>query len=78
MLEEKGMLVAIIDTNIFVSGLLKGVTTRPIINAFKDGQFKLLISNEIEEELLEVLSRPKFNDYIDKKSYRRISMFNQT
>ena len=67
------MLAAIIDTNIFVSGLLKGVTTRPIINAFKDDQFKLLISNEIEEELFEVLSRPKFNDYIDKKTIAELA-----
>lgn len=54
----------IIDTNIFISGLLGGKTTRPIIKAFINKKFHLIISRDIKEELVRVLAIPKISKRI--------------
>ncbi|MCK4244794.1 MAG: putative toxin-antitoxin system toxin component, PIN family [Candidatus Omnitrophica bacterium] len=52
----------ILDTNIFVSGLLvRESIPGHILHAFLQERFLLLISLEIMAEILEVLSRPRFN-----------------
>ena len=52
----------VLDTNIFVSGLLvmESIPSN-ILRAFLKEKFILLISLEIMAEILEVLSRPRFN-----------------
>ena len=55
----------VVDTNVFVSGLLKGVTTRPVILAFRRGLFQLVMSDPLLDELFEVLSREKFRPFFD-------------
>jgi putative PIN family toxin of toxin-antitoxin system len=52
----------VLDTNVFVSGLLvkESIPSR-ILYAFKEEKFILIISLEIISEILEVLIRPRFN-----------------
>jgi len=54
------MLRAVIDTNVFLSALLRGRGTRPILDALIARRFKLIISSLLLEELVEVLSRPEW------------------
>jgi putative PIN family toxin of toxin-antitoxin system len=58
------MLKAVVDTNVFVSGLLKSPKSRRVIQAIRDGQFSLIISPEIFQEIIEVITRPKFHNVI--------------
>ena len=52
----------VLDTNVFVSGLLvrESVPGR-ILRAFLEERFLLVVSLEIMVEILEVLNRPRFN-----------------
>lgn len=58
------MLRAVIDTNVFVSGLLKSPTNRQVINALQSSKFTLIISSDILDELIGVIVRPKFHNVI--------------
>jgi putative PIN family toxin of toxin-antitoxin system len=49
----------VIDTNVIISAYLGGAL-EPILQAFKGGKFKLIISKVILDEYLDVLMRPKF------------------
>jgi len=42
--EEPSMPKAVIDTNLFVRGLLKGPVTVPLLQAWKEHRFKLVTS----------------------------------
>lgn len=53
----------VIDTNLFIRGLLGGKVTTPLIQAWKARQFQLVTSERLIAELLEVASRPKFSRY---------------
>lgn len=57
---------AVVDTNLFVRGLLKGPVTLPLIEAWKAERFKLVTSEELLAELFEVLARPRFRRYFTK------------
>lgn len=54
------MIITVLDTNVFVSGIIstKGNSAR-IIDAWKDGRFLLAISNPIKNEILKVLRYPR-------------------
>ena len=56
-----------IDTNIIVSGLLfdNSVPAQALIHA--SGQGKLLISEELAIELIDVLYRSRFNSYVSRE-----------
>ena len=56
----------VVDTNVFVSGLLKGRTTRPVILAFRRNLFRLVTSDPLRDELFDVLSREKFRPFFDR------------
>lgn len=51
---------AVVDTNVFVSGVInpRGAPGR-ILTAFRAGRFELITSSAINEEILEVLNRPR-------------------
>src|ERR1700730_8754294 len=55
----------VVDTNIFISGLIvPSSIPGQVISAWKNNLFTLLISKEIVSEIREVLTRPKIrNDY---------------
>jgi len=52
----------VVDTNVFVRALLGSPINRKIIFSLRDNKFRLLISDELFDELLDVVTRPKFRD----------------
>ena len=50
----------VLDTNIFISAVLGG-RLGVIIDEWKEGKFKLIITDAIAREYLDVINRPKFN-----------------
>jgi len=70
--EQPSMLRVVIDTNLFVRGLLKGPVTIPLMQAWKEQRFKLVTSEKLIAELFEVLARPKFNRYFIKDDVREL------
>jgi putative PIN family toxin of toxin-antitoxin system len=59
-------LKVVIDTNLFVRGLLKGKITLPLIEAWVNDAFVLVTAEELIEELAEVVTRPRLRAYIPK------------
>ncbi len=51
---------AVLDTNIFISAVLGG-RLGIIIDEWKAGKFKLIVTDAIAREYLDVINRPKFN-----------------
>ena len=70
--EQPSMPRAVIDTNLFVRGLLKGPVTVPLMQAWKEHRFKLVTSEKLMVELFEVLARPKFNEYFTEDDVREL------
>ena len=60
------MLSAVVDTNVFVSGLLKGKVTRAIVNALIDNKFRLIISVDLFNELIITANKPRLAPFIDE------------
>ena len=52
------MLRAVVDTNVFVTALLRGATARRVYDAFLHGTFTLVFSRNTLAELIDVLTRP--------------------
>ncbi len=63
---------AVVDTNLFVRGLLKGPVTLPLIQAWKAKRFQLVTSESMLAELFEVLARPKFARYFTQDDAREL------
>ena len=53
-------MIATVDTNVLISGILFGGTPGQIVTAASEGLFTLALSPPIIEELEQVLLRPKF------------------
>ncbi|MEW5691839.1 MAG: putative toxin-antitoxin system toxin component, PIN family [Candidatus Hydrogenedentota bacterium] len=70
------MVKAVVDTNIFISGLLnkKGIP-RKIFLAFKDGKFELVISPQIFTEILKTLNKPELIPLILLDDCKEILIF---
>ncbi len=51
-------MLAVIDTNVFVTALLRGTAPRRVYEAFLRGQLTPVFSPDTLAELLEVLTRP--------------------
>lgn len=60
----------VLDTNVLVSSALPGSRLRPLIDAWQRGRCRLLISPEIFDEYLRVLTYPKFQ--LSSDDIRRI------
>ncbi|OHD67835.1 MAG: putative toxin-antitoxin system toxin component, PIN family [Spirochaetes bacterium RBG_16_49_21] len=54
------MLKVVLDSNIFISGIIFGGKPRKIINLIIEGKIRLYISSDILLEIKEVLERDKF------------------
>lgn len=68
------MLKVVVDTNVFVSGLrIPGSKPAKLIDLWREGKFNLVVSYEIVEEYLSVLSRPRLK--IALKDVREISQY---
>ncbi len=68
-------MLAVIDTNIFISGLLGSGACRKVFLSFKEQQFTLDISEILFEELKFVTERSKFHSLIDSKERKEIIFF---
>ncbi|MBX9878394.1 MAG: putative toxin-antitoxin system toxin component, PIN family [Candidatus Obscuribacterales bacterium] len=59
------MLRVVIDTNVWISGLIKSGPPAKIVSLFAAGVFRVCCSKETMDELAVVLKRPKLADRID-------------
>lgn len=66
------MLKAVIDTNVFISGLVKNPSCRKIIKILEKWEFILVISPDILAEIIDVISRPKFHNIIKREVAARL------
>ena len=55
----------VIDTNIWIRILLKGRITLPILEAFNENKFQLVMSQILLDEFNEVWNRPRLKKHID-------------
>jgi putative toxin-antitoxin system toxin component, PIN family len=55
------LIKVVLDTNIFISGIMFGGNPRKIIELIIEGKIQLCISSEILLEIKEVLERDKFS-----------------
>ncbi len=55
----------VIDTNIWIRILLKGRVTLPVLEAFNEDKFQLVMSQPLMEELHLVWNRPRLRERID-------------
>ena len=62
------MLKAVVDTSVFVSGLVKSPACRRIIKALEKSSFILVTSPAILDELIGVIGRPKFHNIINRET----------
>ena len=62
----------VVDTNVFVRGLLRSAVVVPLINAWKANRFRLLTSEELLQELVEVLARPKLRKYFQEEQVKEL------
>ena len=72
MFAKSSMIKVIVDTNIFISGLLCGGFPQKLLDAWEDGEFQLITSDKIIEELISVLDEPRFDDTIDEDDSARL------
>ena len=63
---------AVIDTNIFISALLGSSNAGRIIDKFTGGKFDLIISKDILDELIEVISRKKFSNIFRPEDVKKL------
>ena len=55
------MIGIVLDTNVYISGILFGGNSKNILNKIIEGKITLYISEEIFSEIKDVLSRKKFD-----------------
>jgi len=58
--KRKGLIHAVVDTNVFVSSTLYEGSTSKLLSYWQRRRFVYLISKQILEEYIKVLSYPKF------------------
>lgn len=66
------MFRVVIDTNIWIRILLKGRVTLPILEAFNEDKFQLVMSQTLMEELHLVWNRPRLRERIDQSQAVRL------
>jgi hypothetical protein len=65
-------LKVIIDTNLLISSLLGGLKTKLLYQCLKKKLFKIVFSDELMAEFLEVISRPELSKYIKEKEIEEL------
>ena|SRR3989338_1911819 len=66
---------AVIDTNVFVSGLLGSGACRKLYLSLKEGTFIIMTSEILLEELEFVIGRPKFHLLINSEERKEVISF---
>ncbi|MFO7679081.1 MAG: putative toxin-antitoxin system toxin component, PIN family [Chloroflexota bacterium] len=59
------MLRIVVDTNIWIRALLGGKVSLPILTAFRENKFNVIVSDELMTELREVAQRSRLSKRID-------------
>ncbi|MBW4514817.1 MAG: putative toxin-antitoxin system toxin component, PIN family [Timaviella obliquedivisa GSE-PSE-MK23-08B] len=62
----------VVDTNIWIRILLKGQVTLPILEAFNQDKFELVMSQLLMDELRLVCDRPRLKERIDTSQAFRL------
>jgi len=62
----------VIDTNIWIRILLGGRVTLPLLQAFNDNQFRLVMSQPLLDEFHEVWNRPRLMKRINSSQATRL------
>jgi len=70
--EKSSIPRAVLDTNLFVRGLLRGPVSLPLIYAWKEERFRLVTSEVLLAELFEVLARPRFRPYFTRQDVEEL------
>ncbi|MGC1307838.1 MAG: putative toxin-antitoxin system toxin component, PIN family [Phormidesmis sp.] len=68
------VLRVVIDTNVWIRILLRGRITLPILEAFNQRQFQLVMSQFLFDELHEVWQRPRLRKRIDDSQAVRLKL----
>lgn len=63
---------AVVDTNIWIRILLKGRVTLPILEAFNNDKFELVMSQPLMDELRLVRNRPRLKERIEPSQAFRL------
>lgn len=63
---------AVVDTNIWIRILLKGRVTLPILEAFNEDKFELVMSQPLMDELRLVRNHPRLKERIDPSQAFRL------
>ena len=71
---KENQIRVVIDTNLWISFLM-GKTLSDLANHLISDEVKLLFSNELLDELVEVLQRPKFKSYFSAARIRELLAF---
>ena len=58
------MLKIVIDTNLWIRALLGGKVTLPVLQAWEENRFELIISQPLLDELQQVCQRPRLAKHI--------------
>lgn len=66
------VLKVVVDTNIWIRILLRGRVTLPILTAFNEDKFQLIMSQPLFEELHLVWNRPRLKARIDEEQANRL------
>ncbi len=66
------MLKIVVDTNIWIRALLGGRLTIPVLRAWLEGRFKVVISEPMMEELDDVCQRPRLKKHIDHEQAQKL------
>ncbi len=62
----------VIDTNIWIRILLRGKISLPILEAFNEDKFQLIMSQPLFDELQQVWNRPRLKKYINQNQAIRL------
>lgn len=62
----------VIDTNIWIRILLRGRVTLPVLEAFSEDKFQLVMSQSLMNELHLVWNRPRLRERIDLEQATRL------
>jgi putative PIN family toxin of toxin-antitoxin system len=65
-------LKVVIDTNVWIRILLKGRVTLPLLTAFNENKFHLVMSQPLLDEFHIVWNRPRLRKYIDLNQAMRL------
>jgi putative PIN family toxin of toxin-antitoxin system len=60
----RSVLKVVVDTNVWIRALLGGPVSLPVLRAWRDGRFQVVISPPLLEELDEVWQRPRLSKHI--------------